>query len=343
VVGGNAAGARERALDDAIRQAVELALADLVEPAARAAQAKTWKAILARARSFVPRYRTLEEGEVSGVYSVRVEAEVDEVALRRRLEKGAAGAMPVPAPGAGRPSAGALVIAERPEAAPFVAALVPALASAGVTARGADPGQSADVGAVTAAASRLALRHAVVVEASVTDEGPVRGTGRQSIACRGTARITPAQAARSSTERSATARVFVEKPDGGKVACLTRLASELTPRILSALDGPTPAAASGDLRAVSLEAEVVEPAVVPLLLKSIRSLGAVSSAELREVQSGRVEVRLLTRAAPTSLAGTLSRDASPMISLSDVQARGDGIRLRARLRPPPATAPAPIP
>ena len=32
VVGGNAAGARERALDDAIRQAVDQALAELVDP-----------------------------------------------------------------------------------------------------------------------------------------------------------------------------------------------------------------------------------------------------------------------------------------------------------------------
>src|SRR5262245_59265195 len=78
VVGGNAAGARERAFDEAIRQAVEAALAETVDPTTRAAQAKTIKALLTRPRVYVPRYRTLEEGEVNGVYTVRIEAEVDE-------------------------------------------------------------------------------------------------------------------------------------------------------------------------------------------------------------------------------------------------------------------------
>ena len=87
VVGGNAAGARERALEDAIRQAVTLTLADIVDAQTRAAQAKTIKAIEAKARSFVPRYRTLEEGEVAGMYNIRLEVEVDDIALRRRLER----------------------------------------------------------------------------------------------------------------------------------------------------------------------------------------------------------------------------------------------------------------
>ena len=97
VVGGNAAGARDRALDEAMRQAVDLALADLADAPTRAAQAKAIKAIEAKARSFVPRYRTLEEGEANGVYTVRIEAEVDEVALRRKIDRWTSGP-PVAAP-----------------------------------------------------------------------------------------------------------------------------------------------------------------------------------------------------------------------------------------------------
>jgi len=81
VVGGNAAGARERALDDAIKQAVNQALATLVDPQTRAAQAKALKAIEAKARSFVPRYRTLEDGEANGVYTIRIEAEVEGIGI----------------------------------------------------------------------------------------------------------------------------------------------------------------------------------------------------------------------------------------------------------------------
>ena len=71
VVGGNAAGARERAFDEAIRQAVEAAINEVIDPATRAAQAKAIKVLLSRPRVYVPRYRTLEEGESNGVYTVR--------------------------------------------------------------------------------------------------------------------------------------------------------------------------------------------------------------------------------------------------------------------------------
>ena len=93
--GGRQRGGRaERALDDAIKQAVNQTLATLVDAQTRAAQAKTLKAIEAKARSFVPRYRTLEEGEANGVYTIRLEAEVDETALRRRIERGTTTAPP---------------------------------------------------------------------------------------------------------------------------------------------------------------------------------------------------------------------------------------------------------
>src|SRR5215471_9426991 len=68
VVGGNAAAARERALDDALRQAVDQALADLLGPEVRTAQSKGIKTLEARARSYVRRYRALEEGEANGTY-----------------------------------------------------------------------------------------------------------------------------------------------------------------------------------------------------------------------------------------------------------------------------------
>ena len=60
VVGGNSAAARDRALEDAIKQAVDAAVTELLIPATRAAQAKAIKAVVARGRSFAPRYRTLK-------------------------------------------------------------------------------------------------------------------------------------------------------------------------------------------------------------------------------------------------------------------------------------------
>ena len=130
-MGGNAAGARERALDDAIRQAVDLTINDLVEPQARVAQGKTIRAIEAKAHSFIGRYRTLEEGEANGVYTMRVQVEVDRAAIQSKIERGSAPASPPP-----RAAAPAIVVLPGDRTPPaFVANVVAALSSAGLRAR----------------------------------------------------------------------------------------------------------------------------------------------------------------------------------------------------------------
>jgi hypothetical protein len=340
VVGGNAAGARERALDDAIKQAVNQALAAIVDPQTRAAQAKALKAIEAKARSFVPRYRTLEEGEVSGVYSIRLEAEVDEIALRRKIERGTPPAAAPPATPGKTGAPGVLVAAaDKADAtAAFVPSLVSSLSSASVRARAGEPGETT-VAAAAQAAARASLEQAALVTAETLPEGVVRGTGRVSVSCRANVRLVAAPTGSTVAERAATARVFVDadKPGDGAAQCRAQLGADLAGR----LAGAAPAsggAAAGDLRSVTVDADVVEPAAVPELVKSLRGVGAVSAAELTRVSAGRAEIRVRTRATPAALAAALSRAAGTMITLSDVQISGDVIRARARLRA--ATEPA---
>ena len=165
VVGGNAAGARERALEDAIRQAVTLALADVVDPQTRAAQAKTIKAIEAKARSFVPRYRTLEEAEVGGMYNVRLEVEVDEIALRRRLERSSAPPPTTAAPPA-RPGGPSLLLvpADPGEAtSTFRAQFRKALAASGGTTQPAAGVETSVRRRAAAAAQRAGMDQAVLI------------------------------------------------------------------------------------------------------------------------------------------------------------------------------------
>ena len=336
VVGGNAAGARERALEDAIRQAVTQALADIVDAQTRASQAKNIKAIEAKARSFVPRYRTLEEGEVAGMYNVRLEVEVDEIALRRRLERSAAPpATPPPPARTGGPSL-LLIPADPGEAtAAFTAQFRKALASSGVTVQPA-AGVETSVAGAAAAAQRAGMDQAVLLAVEMASEGSVRGTGRSAWSCRAVARVAAAGSGGSAAERTATARVFVEggkAPDG---TCFTPLIADLGTRLTGVVTAAS-AGSAGDLRPVTVDADVVEPAAVPALLKSLRGLGAVSSAELQRVAAGRAEIRVRTRAATPALATALSRTASSMITLADVATNGDVIRLRARLRPPATT------
>ena len=83
---------------------------------------------------------------------------------------------------------------------------------------------------------------------------------------------------------------------------------------------------------MTVDAEVSEPAAVPALVRGLRSVGAVSSAELTRIAAGRAEVRLRVRAATGAIAATLPRAAGSMITLSDVEVAGDVIRLRAHLR-----------
>ena len=49
------------------------------------------------------------------------------------------------------------------------------------------------------------------------------------------------------------------------------------------------AAPSPDLPLLTIDADVVEPAAVPALLKSVRSVGAVSAADLVRVGGGHAE------------------------------------------------------
>lgn len=341
VVGGNAAGARERALDEAMRQAVDMALAELADAPTRASQAPAIKAIEAKARSLVPRYRTAEEGETNGVYTVRIEAEVDEVALRRKIDRwGATSPVAAPTPA----GASGLLIAAGDQAgstSAFLASLLAALAASNVRAR-VDDASDLPVAAVAQAATRASLGHAALVSATVGDEGEVRGTGRVAISCRATARLfaTTAGAASGAAapERTASARVFPERAETGHAECLARLARDLGDQLrvaLSASRGP----GSGDLKMLTVDADVVEADAISALLKSVRSVGSVSAAELQRVGAGRAEIRVWTRAASGPLAAALSRDADARLTLTDVQTSADLIRLRARLRAPVPPAP----
>jgi hypothetical protein len=328
IVGGNAAGARERALDDAIRQAVDQALAELVDPPTRAARAKEIKALLAKARSFVPRYRTLEEGDVGGTYTLNLEADVAEVALRRRIERWSAAA----APPAGAPAAAQRLLLVAGDRVDATAALLPALAGVLGTARAQAAATLADPtpGAAAQAAARAGMARAALLSAAAEDEGALRGTGKTAVACRATARVYAAPGAALVGERQVATRAFAEQATAARTDCFARLAGDLRGALDSLLAGG--ARPEGELGSLTIDAALIEAAAVPVLLRSVRAVGTVSSAEIQRMAGGHVELRVRTRVEPAALAAALSRDVDPMITLTDVRASGDVIHLQARLR-----------
>jgi len=330
VVGGNSAGARERALDEAFRAAIDQALADLLDAPTRAAQARGLRAIEARARTYVRRYRALEEGEAAGAYAVKLEVEVDAPALLRATERfaGAAPGAPAPTPGL------LLVTAGAPEGAP---PLLAALVKVGARAQAADATVT-DVPAALSAAARAALTEVAFVTAEAHAEGAVRGTSQVAVACQLAGRVVAAPSGQAVGEPVASRRGFADDEGTARARCFADAASDLAGRL-----APPSSSATGDdnLRTVIVDADVVEPAAVVALLRNVRSIGSVSSAEVRRMGSGRAEIRARTRAVAASLAPALARDAAGALVLSHVEVAGDVIRVRARLRPLAAAVAAP--
>lgn len=333
VVGGNSAGARERALDAALRQAVEQALGEILDAQTRVVQARAIKTLEGRARTFVKRYRTLEEGEAGGTYSVRIEAEVDDAALRRATERWTPQAT---APGPSRAAAPSLMIVASgpPRLGP---ALVAALATIGIKAQLGEPGVT-DPTRALAAATRATLTAVAFVSGTVTDEGTVRGPGKEAVACRINAKVLSVPTGQPLSDPAAAARVFADRVESGRTDCLDRAAADVAGQLQPAASsaGGTDGA---DLRSITVDADIVEPPAVTALLKTLRGLGSVSSAELRRIAAGRAELRVRTRLPGAALATALSRDSAAVITLTNVEVAGDTIRVRARLRPsaPPAS------
>ncbi len=274
---------------------VDLAIDDLCDPQTRAAQGKAIRALEAKAHSFVGRYRTLEEGEENGVYKITIQAEVDGSALKSKIERW--NAAPVQPPAHASPFSIAVLAGDGTLAA-FAAGVAAALSSAGVHARAADPGAAASPSSPAA-----------TVTASTTDEGALRGTGRVSVSCRAAARFTGV----SIPDRAANTRAFADSTEVGRTDCLARLAGLLAADMAGALSAS--AGSASELPILTIEADVVEPAAVSALLKSVRAVGAVSAADLVRVGGGRAEIRARTRSAPAPVAAALSRDADAMIEL----------------------------
>jgi hypothetical protein len=331
VVGGNAAAARERAVDEAIRQAVDGALLELADAPTRAAEAKAIRAIEARARSFVPSYRTLDESEGNGVYSVHLEAQVDEAALRQTIDRWS---LPAPAPSSMGTALGVLIEAADadPTSAALGARLAGALSALGVRARAGGQGATTLTAAMPAAAA-AGLPAAALVAAATADDGAVRGTSNVAAGCHGVARLLTVPAGAPIAERSANARGFAGTMVGAREDCLARLGAALAPALFSSLSSRA-GSRGGDLRALSVDADVVEPAAVAALVASLREIGAVSAAELRRVGGGRAQIQLRTRSPAATVAAALARDAAASLTISDIRPDGDTIHVRARLRVP---------
>jgi hypothetical protein len=337
IAAGDVATARERALNEAFRQLVEAAFAGLVAEnggATSPALASLRAGWLQRPKRLVRSYRVLEQSEDGGMLRIRVTAELDESFMRREFDRSrgvanrgvAPGVLPVLAVGA--PEAGTV--------------LVGALGDQGIRAQ-VQAGGSSDEAALRALAAR-AGRSVALVTGRAASEGPVRGTGQRAVECSLGVRLVSADAG-PGAERTASARGFQIQEADARTACFARAARDLLPALLPEVGGGRSGTAA-DLRVVTLDLDINEPAVISPVLRALRKIGGATSTEVRRVVVGRVEVRVSSRLTAAALMAGLARE---LASLATVTRSGSeqGPRVAAQIRLLPATLPpaaaAPVP
>jgi hypothetical protein len=335
IVGGNVASARERAVTEALKQAVGQAITAIAPEAPT--QPKTVAQILGKVRVFVRRYRSLQEGEVGASrYGVKLEAEVDEAAVRRAFERGALPAATVP------PTAAPSYFVVAGGVLEGTDAVIKALVGAGLRTERA-PAVAWDQPRALEAGSRAGLSTVAFVNATATPEGEVRGVGVEAVSCTIALRLVAAGTGAAVAEDTQTVRAFSTRTDEARRDCFARAAAAVLPHAV-----PQGSAVRGapDLRTVTVEVDVVEPGAVQPLLKQLRGSGSVSAVDVRRIVPGRVELQVRSRMTAPALVALLGRDTSGAVAFSAAEAAGDLVRVRARLREevsPPGAVPLPAP
>jgi hypothetical protein len=185
--------ARKRALDEALRQAVERAVDGLLGPEVRASRPHEVRAVTGRAGTLIERYRVLTESDAGGLYQVQIEATVDAQRLGAALGR-AAGP---------RPAAGPALVLRVAGGAD--ATLRRALADAGVALATGAVGR--EVRVTRTAVDEGEVRGADVVAARVDLAAVVAGQGGADVPLAAGARrfAATAAAARAAAEHAAAA------------------------------------------------------------------------------------------------------------------------------------------
>jgi hypothetical protein len=216
-----------------------------------------------------------------------------------------------------------------------VIAMARALGGAGVKAE-TPPLGAIDEGKAKEIAGRSQAGAAMLLSGQVTDEGPVRGTTRNSASCRLAARVLPVSSA-PTVDRTAEARAFAEGAAAASAECLARVAGDLTRQTSASL---SPAVAvPRDMRLVTLDLDVIEPAALPLVMQALKKVGSVSASEVRRVTVGHVELRTTTRLSAPSLVAAIARELTGTATVTAGQPAADRVPLQVRLAAPAAPAP----
>jgi Flagellar assembly protein T, N-terminal domain len=332
IVQGDRVRARERALDEAMRQAVEQATATVLQPAELVARSSDLRLrIYPKARQYVTTYHILDEGEQSsGTFQVHLSAQVATARLARDL----AATQPPPT---GTPAIKArAVVCSLP---PKPGALDPGRgADASVrevlSARGVElaPPPTACTEESAAAAARAAgAQGAVVAVTEAAPAGPIRGTDR--VAAHARVRLVLIEPdGRASADGAGEDDAYDTTAERAAERASRRAGEAATRALEPHLVARWPTAAPGG----GVRVRVVGFARWADFVALERALGAlpgVGGVEPRRFQRGQAELLVRTAQAAAQLADALRRAPPPGAHVTTLP---DGIEVQL---PPPVENP----
>jgi hypothetical protein len=298
VVGGDHVRARERALDDALRQAVEQAVATVLEPPQLVARSSELRLrIYPKARSYVENYRILDEGETSGVFQVHVSATVSTGRLQRDL------AAPAPSP-MSRKSLRAVVCAR---------GAVERVAREALIARGVEilPAPApCNEDAAAKAAQSAGAQGALIGTDEVAPEGAIRGTDLVAARSKVTLKVVEPSGhvpSDGSAEKTAYDRTPEAAAEGATRAAAVEASRTLQPALASRWPAATEAVTGGVAVHVS---GLQRYADYGALLRALSSLPGVAGVEPSRFARGEIDLMVRTASSAPQLAAGLDRAAS---------------------------------
>ena len=326
IVAGDRVRARERALDEALRQAVEQATATVLEPAELVARASYLKLqIYPRAKTYVTTYRVLDEGEQPpGTFQVHLSAAVATARLARDLSAGGAVATP-----SSRKLRAVVCATVQGDGADAPAAAEKALREL-VVARNVEPmpgPQPCDPSSAAGVVRSGNARAALTAEVQVTPGGDIRGTTFVGAGARATVKLVEPDgrvSAAGDAERGGYAPSPADAATMAARAAVVEAARTIDPALAQRWSSGGDAGPAGG---VAVRVRGVERwAEYQALTRALASLPGVAAVEPRRFVRGEIDLVVRTASAASQLAGHLQR-VPPAGLRVGVRAVGDAVEI----------------
>jgi hypothetical protein len=307
VVGGDRVRAKERALDDAMRQAVEQAAQTVLDPQALVARQSDLKLrIYPRARTYVASYRVLDEGETAGAFQMHISAQV----AVSRLAKDLAASAPPPLPRLSSKLRGVVCARVSGDAAVITAvtgdaekAMREQLAARGVETIA---GPATCTEAAAAEAARVGAAQAALVAAiDVSAAGSVRGTDRVAAKAKVMLRMVEPEGRASGAEDAEREAYAPSLERAAATAAREALTAALLPLAPKLVHYWAPSAPQGGV--MVKVSRINKHADYVAVVRALAALPGVTGVDPRRFARGEAELNVRTNVAAAQLAASLGR------------------------------------